>query len=117
MNRYTADRVIEDSLKGRRVVVVCDSMHHARHALAETAERVERREEPFTIYRANGRERIIAPGGGDILFRTRRSRDSFRGLTADIVFIDGYDAAYDYELFKALRLVVMASPHGEIIRP
>lgn len=114
MNRYVVAGVLADVEAGRRVLVITENAQESRVLLAQLLDAaevagllVEAR-----IRRGSGVESVELPAGGWVRFRSRRQ--STRGMSADVVFIDG-DASP--AVVAELRLVVMASPHrGEVIR-
>ncbi|TFV83147.1 hypothetical protein [Blastococcus sp. CT_GayMR16] len=109
MNRYVVDGVLADMRASKRVVVVAESGPLARRCLDECEARAVAGEK---VRRAHGEERIEHPYGGRITFHTIRG-GGLRGVAADVVYVDA-DATL--EQIGELRLIVSASPGGEVIR-
>ncbi len=108
MNRNTVARVLADMRNGRRVLVLSDTQHTARHAFAEVAAHAADGEK---IRRTAGAERIIAANGpGWIAFGSSRG-NRFRGITADVIVVDGHAP----DSLDHILPAVMTSPVGEVI--
>lgn len=114
MNKYVIDGLVAEARSGRRVVVATGSVRAARCAF-DDAVHATLHDEPKLV-RANGRERVTLPNGGDIRFVSVRSK-SGRGMAADTVFMDselqGPDELRHYE---DLVPIVASSPTGQIVR-
>lgn len=114
MNRYAAEGISNDAYDaGLRIAVLSDSARGARDAFDEIEAHAAG---ASRIRRTNGAERIDYPSGGVITFH--RSIDHLRGVSADIVYLDGdaerqvhYDGHQD-----ALRAVLATSRDPQIIR-
>ena len=112
MNRDTVAGVFADLVVGRRVVVMTENVREGRSlmdSLVATAEAAGVRS-CVTVARAHGAERVSHGSGGWVIFRSLRT--GCRGLTADVVYIDG-DATPEQ---LAGILPVIASTGGEVIR-
>lgn len=114
MNRYTASGITNDAYEaGLRIAVLSDSARGARDAFDEIQHHSAG---ASRIRRANGAERIDYPSGGTITFH--RSVDHLRGVSADIVYLDG-DAehqVYEHGQSDALHATLAASRDPQIIR-
>lgn len=114
MNRYAAAGITNDAYEaGLRIAVLSDSTRSARDAFNEIEHHAAG---ASRIRRANGAERIDYPSGGVITFH--RSVDHLRGVTADIVYLDGDAERQVHEAGRqdALRAVIATSRDPRIIR-
>lgn len=114
MNRYAAAGITNDAYEtGLRIAVLSDSARGARDAFDEIQHHAAG---ASRICKANGAERIEYPSGGAITFH--RSVDHLRGVSADIVYLDG-DAerqVHERDQWDALHAVLATSRDPQIIR-
>jgi len=85
MNRYVTDGLLADMREGKSVLVIAGSRYEAQyvhHAVVESANLAGLR-----VLRANGREAIVAPGGGRIDFRSVGA--GVRGYAPDVAVLTG----------------------------
>lgn len=110
MNRYAAAGLLADVRAGKRVLVVCGSSASARDAFGNVTDQgLHDGEKSFRSY---GHERIEAPSGGWVRFRSVHGR-GHRGVTADVVLLD---TAVSDEEMADLMACVACVPHGEVLR-
>lgn len=113
MNRYAAAGITNDAYEaGLRIAVLSDSARGVRDAFNQIAQDAV----SARIRRANGAERIDYPSGGAITFH--RSVDHIRGVSADIIYLDG-DAehqVHERDQWDALRAVLATSNDPQVIR-
>lgn len=113
MNRYGSEGVARDLAAGRSVVYVGSGVA-CRAAFESIAARMP---DGARMRRANGDERIEHPSGGSLRFRRLGAWwYNLRGLTADVVVLDGPEADHDCDLVRELMACVAGSPHGEVLR-
>lgn len=114
MNRYAATGITNDAYEaGLRIVVLSDSARGARDAFDEIQHHAAG---ASRIRKANGTERIDYPSGGTITFH--RSVDHLRGVSADIVYLDG-DAerqVHEHGQWEALHAALATSRDPQVIR-
>jgi hypothetical protein len=114
MNRYAAEGITNDAYDaGLRIAVLSDSARGARDAFDEIEHHAAG---AAHICRANGAERIDYPSGGTITFH--RSADHLRGVSADIVYLDG-DAerqVHEHGKWEALHAALTTSRDPQVIR-
>lgn len=114
MNRYAASGITNDAYEaGLRIAVLSDSARGARDAFDEIEHHAAG---ASSIRRSNGAERIDYPSGGTITFH--RGVDHLRGVSADIVYLDGEAErqVHDDDQWDALRAVLATSRAPQIIR-
>lgn len=69
----------------------------------------------WRVRRTNGDQRIDAPSGGSIRFRS--ADQSHRGMTFDVVVdSDAADLLYDERVGDELRLTLSSRPDASIVR-
>lgn len=114
MNRYAAAGITNDAYEaGLRVAVLSDSGRGARDAFDEIQLHAAG---ASRVRRSNGSECIDFPSGGVITFH--RSVDHLRGVSADIIYLDG-DAerqVNERDQWDALRAALATSSDPQVIR-
>jgi len=88
MNRYVIDGLLRDMFTGRLVLCLAWSAKGAQEAFRLCSEAAAERHAEVRVYRANGCERIIAPSGGCICFRS--TRQTVRGFSGDVLAAERY---------------------------
>jgi hypothetical protein len=118
MHQHTAQRLLWESSRGKRVIAITmnatqsstslDAMVTALEGLACFLPKGAR------VIRSIGNPRIEHPSGGAVTLRTHRQ--GTRGLTADILYLD--EAVHDTLTPEALNEMMPSlatSPHHELI--
>lgn len=112
MNRFVAAGLLADAAEGKEIIIATADRRSCREAFTlveDAALRLAHRFPFARVLRSAGSERIFMCSGGWLRFVS--GRNSLRGLTADIVYVD--DAAAEREPAEP---VVMSRPGGEVIR-
>lgn len=115
MNRYAAAGINADAEQGKRIIVITALHSETRHALDEIAAQATTE---VRVRRANGDERIDYPNGGRVIIRSHRQHLGLRGVTADVLYLDGgVDALIrDTAVWDSLWACTAASPHRDLVR-
>jgi hypothetical protein len=112
MNRYVVEGVLRDARSGKRVVWIAWNMDEAREAYEAVA---SSRTEAECVHWENGKTWLMLPSGGWVRF-VHASCPSYRGLVADVVFIDptAGDFIYRRDEYRSVTPLVH-STGGEIV--
>lgn len=112
MNRFIAAGLLMDAAEGRQVIATFPDGRSFREAfilVEDTALRLADRLPFARVLRSVGSERIVMCSGGWL--RMVSGRNSLRGLTADVVYVD--DPAAEHQ---PAEFVVASRPGGEVVR-
>lgn len=113
MNKYTAKALAESARDGRRILIITENMHEAKHTLQLLEEHPDG---VHSFRRTNGQARVDYQSGGLIDIRSYGSR-GHRGISVDTVFLDaGVDQALSMDEQASLMACTAASPTGEYMR-
>lgn len=113
MNKYAALGLTIEAAAGKTVAVISRNNHLAGMALHEFEVPLA---DGWRVRRTNGDQRIDAPSGGSIRFRS--AGQSHRGMTLDVVYVDSdaADLLYDDRVSDELRLTLSSHPDASIVR-
>lgn len=115
MNRIVANGVALDLLRGKRLLVVCDSQVAAHEALYTVADSPVLADAEIDVRRENGNERIFLGPGSVHFARASTVELGFR-RDVDVVLIDSPSVARDRAIVQTLRRCVEVR-RGEVLRP
>ena len=113
MNKYAALGLLLEAAEGKTVAVISRNQNLAGIALHDFEVPLAH---GWRARRTNGDQRIDAPSGGSIRFRS--AGQSHRGMTFDVVYVDSdaADLLYDDRVSEELRMTLSSRPDASIVR-
>lgn len=113
MNRFVANGLLDEMRTGKRIVVL--SPRPRFQVFGEIVQHIPYAANDVKVRRASDCGRISSTLGGSIEFAAVNELHRLRGVTVDLVYIDGPERLLTDSQMQSIAPIVMASHRGEIV--